>query len=158
MPAPSPHLAVVMPVFNEEAVLPQTFARLTALFDAQPQCRWLAMLVNDGSRDRSGELLRAQAARDPRFQTVELTRNFGFQAALAAGLAEASQADAVVTMDADNSHDPKYIEDMVRVLNEGASDLVICSRFVKGSIGFFRRARAAWSEGNYSSGLRAFSE
>lgn len=137
MPAPSPHLAVVMPVFNEEAVLPQTFARLTALFDAQPQCRWLAVLVNDGSRDRSGEMLRAQAALDPRFQTVELTRNFGFQAALAAGLAEASNADAVVTMDADLQDPPEVIPALVDAWQQGA-EVVLAVRVSRQETGLRR--------------------
>ena len=127
MPALSPSIAVVMPVFNEEAVLPQTFARLTALFDAQPQCKWRAVLVDDGSRDRSGELLRAQAQADPRFETVELTRNFGFQAALAAGLAEAAQADAVVTMDADLQDPPELIPALIEAWQQGA-DVVLAVR------------------------------
>jgi len=88
-------------VFNEHAVLPKLFARLVALFDAQRDCAWRAVLVDDGSRDDSAALVRAQAARDKRFELVELSRNFGFQAALAAGLAHARSADAVVTMDAD---------------------------------------------------------
>ena len=127
MPALSPSIAVVMPVFNEEAVLPQTFARLTALFDAQPQCKWRAVLVDDGSRDRSGELLRAQVQADPRFETVELTRNFGFQAALAAGLAEAAQADAVVTMDADLQDPPELIPALIEAWQQGA-DVVLAVR------------------------------
>jgi glycosyltransferase involved in cell wall biosynthesis len=127
MPASSPSIAVVMPVFNEEAVLPQTFARLAALFDTQPQCRWRAVLVDDGSRDRSGELLRAQAQADPRFETVELTRNFGFQAALAAGLAAAAAADAVVTMDADLQDPPELIPALIDAWQQGA-DVVLAVR------------------------------
>lgn len=116
----SPLIAVVMPVFNEEAVLPHTFARLTALFDSQPGCRWQAVLVNDGSRDRSGDLLRTQETADPRFRTVELTRNFGFQAALAAGLDAAKSADAVVTMDADLQDPPELIPELIAAWQAGA--------------------------------------
>src|SRR6184192_4415645 len=83
---PAPVIAVVIPVFNEHAVLPKLFARLAALFDAQRDCAWRAVLVDDGSRDDSAALIHAQAARDARFELVELSRNFGFQAALAAGL------------------------------------------------------------------------
>lgn len=124
---PPPLIAVVMPVFNEEAVLPQTFARLSALFDAQPQFQWRAVLVNDGSRDRSGELLQAQETADPRFQTVELSRNFGFQAALAAGLAAASTADAVVTMDADLQDPPEVIPELIASWQTG-SQVVLAVR------------------------------
>jgi glycosyltransferase involved in cell wall biosynthesis len=54
---PAPVIAVVIPVFNEHAVLPELFARLAALFDAQRDCAWRAVLVDDGSRDDSAALL-----------------------------------------------------------------------------------------------------
>ena len=109
----SPVIAIVTPVFNEQAVLPELFARLTALFDAQRDSKWRAILVDDGSRDSSAELIRAQSARDPRFELVELSRNFGFQSALSAGLARASEVDAVVTMDADLQDPPEVIPQLV---------------------------------------------
>ena len=117
-----PAVAVVIPVFNEEAVLPELIARLTAVFDAQRGCRWSAILVNDGSRDRSVELILAAHARDPRFKLVELSRNFGFQAGLAAGLATAAsaQVDAVVTMDADLQDPPEVIPELVAAWRGGA--------------------------------------
>ncbi|MEY3775586.1 MAG: hypothetical protein RLZZ129_2366 [Verrucomicrobiota bacterium] len=124
----SPEITIVMPVFNEQEVLLQTFARLTALFAAQPQCRWQAIFVNDGSRDRSAELLRAQEAADPRFHVVELTRNFGFQAALAAGLAAATNADAVVTMDADLQDPPELIPELVAAWQAGAEVVLAVRR------------------------------
>ena len=65
-----PVIAIVIPVFNEEAVLPTLFARLSAIFDALPAlCAWRAVLVDDGSRDRSAALIRDQAAGDPRFES-----------------------------------------------------------------------------------------
>lgn len=114
-----PLISVVIPVYNEEAVLPELFARLAAMFDSQPDLTWQAVLVNDGSRDRTVELVRVQAAADPRFELVELTRNFGFQAALAAGLAHAKGA-AVVTMDADLQDPPECIPALVARWREGA--------------------------------------
>src|SRR5438309_39924 len=107
MPDTLPTIALVIPVFNEEAVLPELFARLTALFDGRNDCAWQAVLVDDGSRDQSAALIRAQAARDPRFELIELSRNFGFQSALSAGLAHVVGADAVVTMDADLQDPPE---------------------------------------------------
>lgn len=115
-----PTVALVIPVFNEEAVLPELFARLSAMFAAESPNAWQAVLVDDGSRDRSAELIRAQAARDPRFRLVELTRNFGFQSALSAGLAAAAEADAVVTMDADLQDPPELIPAMVAAWRNGA--------------------------------------
>jgi glycosyltransferase involved in cell wall biosynthesis len=117
-----PVVAVVIPVFNEKAVLPELFARLAALFDGDASCRWRAVLVDDGSRDNSVELVRTQAGRDPRFELVELSRNFGFQSALSAGLARAAEAgaDAVVTMDADLQDPPEVISELVAAWKNGA--------------------------------------
>ncbi len=117
---PAPVIALVIPVFNESAVLPELFARLTALFDGGHDCAWRAVLVDDGSRDDSAKLVAAQAARDPRFELVELSRNFGFQAALSAGLAHARDADAVVTMDADLQDPPELIPELVAAWKNGA--------------------------------------
>ena len=101
-------------------MLPELIARLTALFDAQPGCTWRAVLVDDGSRDRSVALARAQSAKDARFELVELSRNFGFQAALAAGLAHAGDAAAVVPMDADLQDPPELIPQLVAAWQGGA--------------------------------------
>jgi glycosyltransferase involved in cell wall biosynthesis len=114
-----PTITIVTPVFNEEAVLPELFARLTAIFDQNPGLEWRALLVDDGSRDRTVPLIREQAAKDPRFGLLELSRNFGFQAALAAGLAEA-KGDAIVTMDADLQDPPEVIPQLVARWREGA--------------------------------------
>lgn len=119
---PPPLLSVVIPVFNEQAVLPELFVRLTAVFDAAPDCTWRAVLVDDGSRDTSAALIAAQAARDPRFTLLELSRNFGFQAALAAGLAHAQTlaADAAITMDADLQDPPEIIPQLINAWRGGA--------------------------------------
>ena len=126
-PSPSrPLVSVVVPVFNEAAVLPELFERLGGVFSAQESCDWEAVLVDDGSRDDSAQLIRTHASRDPRFRLVELTRNFGFQAALAAGLSLA-KGDAIVTMDADLQDPPEIIPQMVERWREGA-EVVRASR------------------------------
>ena len=113
-------VTVVIPIFNEEPVLPELLARLTAVFDQYPEAKWDALLVDDGSRDGSAELIRAHAGRDPRFALIEFSRNFGFQAALAAGLAHAT-GQAVVTMDADLQDPPECIPEMVAKWRAGAA-------------------------------------
>ena len=132
-----PKIAIVIPVFNEEAVLPELFARLDALFAAQPGCQWEAVLVDDGSRDHSAELIRAAAARDPRFRLVELSRNFGFQSALSAGLARTGEADAAVTMDADLQDPPELIPELVAAWRDGA-DIVRATRRSRSETGLRR--------------------
>jgi glycosyltransferase involved in cell wall biosynthesis len=134
---PSPVIAVVIPLFNENAVLPELLARLAAVFDAQSDYTWRAVLVDDGSRDDSAALIRAQAARDKRFELVELSRNFGFQAALAAGLANARNADAVVTMDADLQDPPEMIPALVAAWRDGA-EVVRATRRTRADTGLRR--------------------
>ena len=124
----SPTIAIVMPVFNEEAVLPETFRRLTALFDAHPEIRWCSIMVDDGSRDTSARMLETKANADPRFEPVFLTRNLGFQAALATGLAAAAEADAVVTMDADLQDPPELIPELIAAWREGAGVVIAVRR------------------------------
>lgn len=115
----TPAVTLVIPIFNEEAVLPELFRRLGAMFAGQPAVRWHALLVNDGSRDQSAALVRAQATQDPRFELLELSRNFGFQAAIAAGLAHAT-GDAIVTLDADLQDPPEVIPELVAAWQAGA--------------------------------------
>ncbi len=134
-----PSVALVIPVFNEEAVLPELIARLTAVFDARPDCAWSVILVNDGSRDRSVEVMLAAHARDQRFKLIELSRNFGFQGALAAGLAATTHADAVVTMDADLQDPPEVIPDLVTAWRGGA-EVVRAVRRTRSETGLRRLA------------------
>lgn len=123
-----PHIAIVTPAFNETAVLPQLFARLTAVFDAHPDIAWHAVLIDDGSRDQTAALIEAQCGRDTRFKLVALSRNFGFQNALAAGLAQCGGMDAVVTMDADLQDPPEIIPEMVAAWRNGAEVVLAVRR------------------------------
>ncbi len=132
-----PAVTVLIPVFNEEAVLPQLFARLAAVFDANPGIAWSALLVDDGSADTSAALIVAQHGRDPRFRFAQLSRNFGFQNALAAGLSLASEADAVVTMDADLQDPPEVIPHLVAAWQAGA-EVVRATRRTRADTGLRR--------------------
>ena len=133
-----PAVTVVIPIFNEEQVLPELLGRLGAVFDGGHGVRWGAVLVDDGSRDRSVELIRAQAGRDPRFQLLELSRNFGFQAAIAAGLAHAT-GDAIVTMDADLQDPPECLPDLIAAWRAGA-EVVRATRRTRQETGLKRFA------------------
>ena len=121
-------ILIVIPVFNEEAVLPELFRRLEALCEARSALDWQVLFVNDGSRDGSGRLLEAQGVRDPRFRTIELSRNFGHQAALTAGIAEAGAADAVITLDADLQDPPELIPELIAAWQLGAEVVVALRR------------------------------
>ncbi len=127
MPASRPRIAVVIPVFNEEAVLPELFRRLDAVFAARPGEEWVTVLVNDGCRDGSATLLAARAAAVTGTRVLELSRNFGHQSALAAGFAHAADADAAVALDADLQDPPELIPQLVDAWRGGA-EIVLAVR------------------------------
>ncbi|MFE4972082.1 glycosyltransferase [Kitasatospora sp. NPDC056651] len=93
-------ISVVVPCFNEEAVLPATFGRLTTVMSRLAGCDHELVFVDDGGTDRTWDVLREPAADDPRVHLVRFSRNVGHQCGLPAGLREAA-GDAVVMIDAD---------------------------------------------------------
>lgn len=125
----TPAITVVIPVFNEAAVLPELWRRLTAVFDAYPAANWRVVFIDDGSRDTSAALIERFAAANPaRCTLVRLSRNFGHQPALTAGLAEAAGSDAVVTMDADLQDPPELIPELVAAWRAGAEVVLAVRR------------------------------
>jgi polyisoprenyl-phosphate glycosyltransferase len=133
----SPKVALVIPAFNETAVLPELFRRLTAIFDAQPGIDWSAILIDDGSRDQTAAMILAQCAQDRRFRFLALSRNFGFQAALMAGLDHCAEFDAVVTMDADLQDPPELIPELVAKWQAGGA-VVLAVRRTRAETGLRR--------------------
>ena len=116
-PARTPRYSLVIPVFNEEAVLPVLVRRLDLLMQ-QLDGPAETIFVDDGSRDCSGIVLRQKAKDDPRFRYIALSRNFGHQIAITAGI-EAASGDAVVVMDADLQDPPEVVLDMVARWKDG---------------------------------------
>lgn len=104
-------LSVVIPCYNEEAGIGDLFARLPPALD-QLGVPWQIVCVNDGSKDGTLDQLVAAATADPRVKIVDLSRNFGKERALSAGLAHAD-GDVVVPMDADLQHPPEAIGPML---------------------------------------------
>lgn len=112
-----PEVSVVIPVFNEAPTLPMLFARLARALDALPR-RSEVILVDDGSRDDSLELMRRFSRDDARVTVVELSRNSGQHAAVVAGFA-ASRGAIVVTLDADLQNPPEEIGRLVEQIDAG---------------------------------------
>src|SRR5271155_5816207 len=113
-----PKLSVVIPVYNEEAVLPTLFSRLYPVLDAL-ELSYEIVFVNDGSKDRSAALLRQQFSLRPRETRVVLFHaNFGQHSAVMAGLAYA-RGEWVVTLDADLQNPPEEIGKLVAKLDQG---------------------------------------
>jgi len=133
-------LSIVLPCFNEEAVLPLTNRGIFETLGKQSDIELEVVYVNDGSSDATETILAEYAAHDPRIKVVSLTRNFGHQAAISAGLAYAS-GDAVVIADADLQDPPSAISTMLRKWHEGF-DVVYGIRRKRKEI-FWKRAAYA---------------
>jgi len=111
------HLTVVIPVYNEEANLPELSRRVREALEAHG-IPYRLLFVNDGSRDGTLKFLRALAASDPRIRVLSFSRNFGHQISISAGIAHAD-GDAVVVMDGDLQDPPEVIPDLLRKWSEG---------------------------------------
>ena len=110
-------ISVIVPCFNEEAVLPKLFGRLGAVA-ATWHCDYEIICVDDGSRDRTWEILKAQHTQDPRWHCLCFARNFGHQTAVSAGLHFAT-GDAAVIIDADLQDPPEEISRLLDKWREG---------------------------------------
>ncbi|MES1209603.1 MAG: glycosyltransferase family 2 protein [Pseudomonadota bacterium] len=140
----SPVLSLVLPIYNEEAIIPELDRRLKAfLTDIGHDVgdAWEVIFVDDGSQDGSRGLLEAMAAAEPRYRVVSFSRNFGHQAAITAGL-DRAEGDAVVVMDADLQDPPEVVSRMVGRWREGF-DVVFAVRSRRHGETFFKRLTAA---------------
>lgn len=113
-------ITVVIPVYREEKNLSNLHARLSAVTASMPGYDWEYLFVNDGSPDNSLEVLRQLAGRDAKVKVLDLSRNFGKEIALTAGVHDAVDADAVICMDADLQHPPELIPKLVEEWEKGA--------------------------------------
>jgi dolichol-phosphate mannosyltransferase len=116
--------SIVIPIFNEEAVLPILLRRLDALMDKLDGPAE-TIFVDDGSTDCSSIVLEAKARDDHRCRYIGLTRNFGHQVAISAGM-DAAKGDAVVVMDGDLQDPPEVVLDMIAKWKEGYQ--IVCGR------------------------------
>ena len=112
-----PVISIVAPVYNEEPILHELYRRISETMDAIGE-DWELVLINDGSFDRSFEIMRELREADDRVRLVNFSRNFGHQLAISAGL-DYAQGDAVVIIDADLQDPPSVIAEMVKKWREG---------------------------------------
>ena len=111
-------LTVVLPSYNEEASVPRAAQAITALL-SEAEIRHELLFVDDGSRDRTWVAIGEAAKQNPRIRGVRFSRNFGKEAAIFAGLAQA-KGECVVVMDCDLQHPPEKIIEMYRLWQNGA--------------------------------------
>ena len=136
-----PTYSLVIPAYNEEGAMRELAARLGEVMDALDGDAE-TILVDDGSRDRTYELMLEAAERDPRIRAVRLSRNFGHQIALTAGV-DLAAGDAVIVMDADLQDPPEVVLELAQRWREGY-DVVYAVREVREGETRFKRSTAAW--------------
>ena len=112
-------LSLIVPVFNEEEVLPASYARMSAAMQALTGYDYEIIYVNDGSRDGTMKQLRAIAKEHKEVRVISFSRNFGHQLAVTAGMDNA-RGDALIIIDADLQDPPEVIAELVKAWENGA--------------------------------------
>jgi polyisoprenyl-phosphate glycosyltransferase len=127
---------IILPVYNEGSIVSTLHERLSQTI-ATLKYSFTIYYINDGSTEQTGEALARIAAEDERVLVVELSRNFGQQAALTAGM-NLAKGDYIITMDADGQHPPEMISKMLE-LAENGYDMVLTQRLETHQTGWFKR-------------------
>ncbi len=112
-----PRVSIVIPVYNEEENLPELLRRMHTVMEGLGK-PYETILVNDGSRDRSLEILKEASSRDPALSIIDFNRNYGQHAAVFAGF-EAARGEIIVTLDADLQNPPEEVPKLVAKMEEG---------------------------------------
>ncbi|HRY20145.1 MAG TPA: glycosyltransferase family 2 protein [Flexilinea sp.] len=134
-------ISIIIPMFNEEASCGGFYDELVPVINSLPY-RFELIFVNDGSADRTQQILESILEKDRRVQIIQLSRNFGHQAALCAGLENAS-GDYIITMDGDGQHPPRLIPEMIQ-LAENGYDIVQTQRLDDEEKSSFKKRTSKW--------------
>jgi polyisoprenyl-phosphate glycosyltransferase len=133
-------VSIIVPFYNEEAGIQVFHETLSSLMDGVDSVDFEVVCVDDGSNDATLPALVDLSKRDSRYVVIELSRNFGKEAALTAGL-DAASGDAVIPMDADLQDPPELIREMVQVWQRG-HDVVLARRVDRSSDSYLKRKTA----------------
>jgi len=131
-------ISILIPAYNEEAVLAQLHERITRLADDTPLYKFEFCFVNDGSRDKTLEMIKHYAEIDARVSYVNLARNFGKEIAMAAGF-DFVKGDAMVIIDADLQDPPELIPQMLELWEQGYDDVYARRRSREGETWFKKK-------------------
>ncbi|MDR3509832.1 MAG: glycosyltransferase family 2 protein [Caulobacteraceae bacterium] len=145
--ADTPCFSIVIPVLNEALVLPALLARIDGLLDSLDGTSEV-IFIDDGSTDATPEMLSARVRADPRYRYVQLSRNFGHQAAISAGV-DLAEGQAVIIMDADLQDPPEVVLELVAKWRQGFQ-IVYAQRAARRGESRFKR----WTAHLFYSGLR----
>jgi glycosyltransferase involved in cell wall biosynthesis len=135
-------ISVLIPAYNEQEVLPILFDRLGALADSQKDFEFEFFFVNDGSRDDTLSIIAQYAEKDARVSYINLSRNFGKEIAMIAGLDHAT-GDATVIIDADLQDPPELIPEMIKLWQDGYDD-VYARRKSRAGESWLKKLTSTW--------------
>ena len=115
-------ISIIVPAYNEEEALPHLEKRLVALMDSIKNYEFEILFVNDGSKDKTLEIIKDLRKKDERFCYVNFSRNFGKETAMIAGL-DYAKGDAVILIDADLQDPPELIPELIKYWEQGYDDV-----------------------------------
>ena len=130
-------VSILVPCYNEEASLPRLYEAVKELMDAESGYDWELFFINDGSRDKTLDIIRQLADADPRISFANLSRNFGKENAMLAGFDHVA-GDCMIIMDADLQDPPSLIPQMLQYWEEGYQD-IYARRNTRGRESWLRR-------------------
>ena len=136
-------LSILIPAYNEQAVLPQLYKRLCQLADAVPAYQLEFFFVDDGSSDNTLHMIKQLASKDKRVAYVSLSRNFGKEIGMIAGLDYVKDSDATVIIDADLQDPPELIPKMIQYYEQGYHD-VSAQRRSRAGESWFKKKSSEW--------------
>ena len=115
-------ISIIVPAYNEEEALPYLYERLTKLIDSIENYEFEVLFINDGSKDKTLEIIKELRKKDERFCYVNLSRNFGKEVAMMAGL-DYAKGDSVIFIDADLQDPPELIPELIKYWEDGYDDV-----------------------------------
>ena len=128
-------ISLVIPMYNEELVVKECYKRVKKVLEELQDYTSEIIVVNDGSKDKTLEIIEEIAQNDETFKVISFSRNFGHQAAVTAGLEETT-GDAVVIIDADMQDPPELIKDMIKLWEQGNEVIYAVRKKRKGESAF----------------------
>ena len=145
-------LSVIVPCYNEEAVIAESYSRLKKVLDGITTLQTEIIFINDGSKDRTAEMLSAIAAADKQVKVLHFSRNFGHQPAVTAGIHNCT-SDLAVIIDADLQDPPELIPELVATQKREQANVVYCVRDKRKGESVFKKlsARLFYRSMNYLS-------
>lgn len=145
-------LSVIVPCYNEEEVIAESYSRIRKVLDGMITHQTEIIFINDGSKDRTAEMLSAIAANDKQVKVLHFSRNFGHQPAVTAGIHYCT-SDLAIIIDADLQDPPELIPELVETQKREQANVVYCVREKRQGESFFKKlsARMFYRSMNYLS-------